>query len=75
MEPCCKASRGELITHTSTISNDGPQSEGLWLKLCLNIKSKMDELSSDVLVGNKPSTLQISRVVAHGASLGYLVAL
>ncbi len=35
----------------------------------------MDELSSDVLVGNKPSTLQISRVVAHGASLGYLVAL
>ncbi len=75
MEACFKASRGELITHTSTISTNGPQNRGLCLKLCLNIKGNMNELSSNVLVGNKPSTLQTSRAVAHGASPGYPVAL
>ena len=70
MEACFKLSRGKPITHTSTISKDGPHSGGLWPELCLNIKGKMNELSSNVLVGNKPSTLQTSRVIAHGASLG-----
>jgi hypothetical protein len=35
----------------------------------------MDELCFNVLVENKPSTLQTSLAIAHGASLGYLVAL
>ncbi len=58
MEACFKASRGKLITHTSTINNKGPRGGGYCLKLCLNIKGQMHELSSYVLVGNKPSTLQ-----------------
>jgi hypothetical protein len=69
MEACFKASRGELIAHTSTISKDGPQGGGLWPELCLNFKGKIHELSSNVLVGNKPSTLQTSRAIAHGASI------
>ena len=69
MEAWFKASRGELITHTAAISNDGPQGGGLWLNLCLNFKGKIHELSFDVLVGNKPSTLQTSFAIARGASV------
>ena len=41
MEACFKASRGELITHKSTISKDGPRCGGLWPELCLNLKGKI----------------------------------
>ena len=70
MEACFKASRGELIAHTSTISKDGPQGGGLWPELCLNFKGKIYELSFDVLVGNKPSTSQTSLAVARDDSIG-----
>jgi hypothetical protein len=70
MEARFEASRSELITHTSTISNNGPQGGGLWPELCLNFKGKMYEVSSSVLVGIKPSTLQTSLAFAYRASLG-----
>jgi hypothetical protein len=70
MESCFQASRGEFITHRSTVSKDGPQGGGLWLKLCLKVKGKIHALSHNVLVGNKPSTLQTSRAIAHDSSIG-----
>jgi hypothetical protein len=70
METCFEASHGEFITHTSTLSNKRPLGGCWWLKLCLNFKGKIYELSFDVLVGNKPSTSQTSLAVARDASIG-----